>query len=586
MKQKMRKLLFILFGLILLFGQVLLGNIINIPDDYPTIQEGIDAASGGDTVLVQPGTYVENINYNGKNITVASLFLTTGDTTYISQTLIDGNQNGSVVEFSNGEENTSILSGFIITNGNAYISDRTGGIYCYNSSPTITDNIINNNIGGPGGGISCIVNSNPIIANNTISNNYATSICETNFGGGIYCFSSSPTILNTIISNNIVEWGSGGGICCTNSSPIIINCVINNNGFGVGGNGGGIDCSSNSFPSLFNVTISENSACYGGGVYCWNSSSPTLLNCILWNDTPQEIYFFQYDDPNTITISYSDIQGDSAGIVTNDNGTVNWLEGNIDENPLFVDPLNGDYHLTWANFPIPDSTMSPCIDAGNPDPQYNDPDGTRNDMGAFYFDQSIIELSSFTASYVDDYILICWTTAWETDVMGFNIYRSEYNDLSTTGNHINCSLIPGHGTTSEPHNYEFADATADVDSTYYYWLEVISIGGLSYIYGSIVYEPPFGVDECITSNTFYLYQNYPNPFRTSTLISFSLKEKSHVKLSVYNLKGQLLETLVDDFKLAGSHTVEWDSEDISSGIYFYKLSTKDKTFIRKMILLK
>ncbi len=67
-------------------------NTINIPADYSTIQEGIDAASDGDTVLVAAGTYVENINYNGKNIVVGSLYLTTQDTAYISSTIIDGNQ--------------------------------------------------------------------------------------------------------------------------------------------------------------------------------------------------------------------------------------------------------------------------------------------------------------------------------------------------------------------------------------------------------------------------------------------------------------------------------------------------------------
>ena len=72
---------------------------LNVPADYSTIQSAIDAAVNGDTILVQPGTYVENINFNGKNIIVASLFLTTADTSYIYQTIIDGNQTGRVVIF-------------------------------------------------------------------------------------------------------------------------------------------------------------------------------------------------------------------------------------------------------------------------------------------------------------------------------------------------------------------------------------------------------------------------------------------------------------------------------------------------------
>ncbi|MDP8202587.1 MAG: hypothetical protein P9M11_10680 [Candidatus Tenebribacter burtonii] len=93
-----------------LLSTYLFSTIINIPADQPTIQAGINAAVNGDIVLVQPGIYVENINYNGKLITVASLFLTIQDTTYISQTVIDGNQNGSVVTFNSDEEFTSINS--------------------------------------------------------------------------------------------------------------------------------------------------------------------------------------------------------------------------------------------------------------------------------------------------------------------------------------------------------------------------------------------------------------------------------------------------------------------------------------------
>ena len=86
------------------FSSNLYGKIILIPYHYPTIQTGIDSANSGDTVLVSPGTYLENINFNGKNIVVASQYLTTNDTSYIRQTIIDGDKKGSVVTFENGED--------------------------------------------------------------------------------------------------------------------------------------------------------------------------------------------------------------------------------------------------------------------------------------------------------------------------------------------------------------------------------------------------------------------------------------------------------------------------------------------------
>jgi pectin methylesterase-like acyl-CoA thioesterase len=91
--------------------------VINMPADESTIQAAIRAAVDGDTVQVEPGEYVENINFKGKNIVVGSLFLTTEDTSYISQTIINGNKRSTVVMFENGENNSSVLSGFVITNG-------------------------------------------------------------------------------------------------------------------------------------------------------------------------------------------------------------------------------------------------------------------------------------------------------------------------------------------------------------------------------------------------------------------------------------------------------------------------------------
>ena len=116
--------------LILSLSSFSFSTIINVSDDQPTIQDGIDVAVNSDTVLVQPGTYVENINYNGKNITLTFLFLTTQDTTYVSQTIINGNQNGSVVTFENSGDPIAILTGFTITNGQGSGSglNFTGGL--------------------------------------------------------------------------------------------------------------------------------------------------------------------------------------------------------------------------------------------------------------------------------------------------------------------------------------------------------------------------------------------------------------------------------------------------------------------------
>ena len=222
-------------------------TIINVPDNYPTIQQGINASSNGDTVRVAEGTYVENINFIGKNIVVGSWFLDDGDPSFISSTIIDGNQSGRVVVFLIGEDNSAVITGFTIQNGLA------------------------------------------------------------TYGGGIFCFDSSPTISNNTISENTAHY-NGGGIYNANSDP-----TINYN------------------------TITRNSASEGGdGIYCHNSS-PVIINTIFWNDSApngQEIYLTGSSSP---VITYCDIQGGWEG------------EGNIDCDPLFCDPDNGNFYLNAAS---------------------------------------------------------------------------------------------------------------------------------------------------------------------------------------------------------------------------------------------
>lgn len=314
------------------------------PTDYSSIQKAINAAEDGDTILVNPGTYIGNIDFKGKEIIVASLFLTTGDPSYISKTILDGNQKGSVVRIWNGEGSGALLSGFTITNGSAEY----------------------------GGGISCI-GSNPRLENLKVSGNTSETcafddISWMGLGGGISLRYSSPSLVNVMISGNTAEL-EGGGIHCENSSPTLINVMISGNTAESGI--GGIYCSNSSL-RLINVTVSRNTG-FSAVINCYESSL-SLENTILWNNSPQEIYFSQNGNPNSITITYSDVQGGQQGIVTNDNGTVNWLDGNINADPLFVSYNRGDFHLQEG---------SPCIDTGNPDLEYNDPDGSRNDMGAY-----------------------------------------------------------------------------------------------------------------------------------------------------------------------------------------------------------
>ena len=262
--------------------------IIHIPEDESTIQAGIDAAANGDTVLVQPGTYVENLEIEGKNITIGSLTLTTGDTTYISETIIDGNSDESVITFENAEDSTAILNGFTITNGSA--ENRGGGIYCDHSKLSITNITVTGNTAFSGGGICCY-HSDLDVYNVTICENTVRS-----FGGGINCRYSNMNLSRVTLYGNTTERNggtidchdsninlfnvtiyanTGNGISCDYSDLNLSNVTICGNTSGEYSKGGGICCDRSDL-NLSDVTISGNTADEGGGIYFDSKSSATF----------------------------------------------------------------------------------------------------------------------------------------------------------------------------------------------------------------------------------------------------------------------------------------------------------------------
>src|SRR5439155_1723182 len=151
--------------LALVVNSTALASVINVPAAQPTIQAGINVANNGDTVLVAPGTYTENINFMGKAITVKS-------SKGASVTIIDGGGVAPVVTFNMNETSSSTLSGFTLQHGISTVSSlyRGAGVYVYFASPTIKNNVIQNNIGSTGAGIGVYYGS-PLIRRNTIKSN-------------------------------------------------------------------------------------------------------------------------------------------------------------------------------------------------------------------------------------------------------------------------------------------------------------------------------------------------------------------------------------------------------------------------------
>ena len=578
----------ILTTLILILSTTLIAQVIWVPTDQSTIQEGIDAASDGDTILVSNGTYYENINFLGKAITVASQYLMEMDSSHIYNTIIDGSQpspgdSACVVLFNSGEDTTSVLYGFTITGGTGcywpYLPLFTklkagGGVQIINCGAKICHNIItdnhveneweafgggvhgadipedrmiivednlvyNNTVTGKiwvkGGGI-CVAFCHTRIRNNVVRNNESIgeSITMYNAAGGIWYSSSVPYVThvdisgNTITNNEVISSNSvssknygggmvimaedmigsvyqntianntitasglsngggllidqcdslevfdnvihgnqsnalssyGGGIGVWESQPLLSHNLIYDNradkggGIWVGGN-------DQSHAQIINNTIYGNDADKGGGIYL-NNSICNIKNTIAWGNTAisdpgiyQEISFDN-------TINYSDVQGGWSGI-----GFYN-----IDSDPLFLDPLSGDFHLTQN---------SPCINAGDPNSP-PDPDGSICDMGAFYY-----------------------------------------------------GIWPGiQHTKADNHTIK-----------------------------------------C-----------FPNPFSRSITIEYELEKPGNVQITLSNHLGQQIKNVVRSNNQSGLHQYKWDATNLPDGIYFVHIRSGGEISTRKIIKMR
>ncbi|KPK43405.1 MAG: hypothetical protein AMJ65_05885 [Phycisphaerae bacterium SG8_4] len=339
----------------------------SVPGNYATIQEAISDCNDQDVVIVEPGTYFENINYLGKEIVVTST--DPGNPEIVAVTIVDGDGEGSVVTFENGESPQAVLTGFTIVGGygtaNTTIPEAEyvvwgGGIYCLNSSPTIKGNVIMNNIGplkmendlpvalGYGGGIAC-VESSPIITGNIIKNNSAYA------GGGIMTYMGNAEISNNIVYDNSAS--VGGGLLLLAGGRLFNNTISGNDASGAiagGGSGFAGNVYVESSVEIGQCPIVNNIICNaksGGGLFSVSvGSNPVAFNDV-WNNSGGN-----YGSTNLQTgEQFFDGAADKTG-----------TDGNISQDPLFAGPQSNDYHLLMD---------SPCIGAGDPD-FVPGPDGT------------------------------------------------------------------------------------------------------------------------------------------------------------------------------------------------------------------
>ncbi|MBN1561038.1 hypothetical protein JW998_12365, partial [candidate division KSB1 bacterium] len=592
---------------------------IDVPADQPTIQAGINAASDGDIVLVDDGTYYENINFKGKAITVASRYLADGDTSHMANTIIDGSQpshpdSGSVVFFISGEDTTSVLYGFTITNGTGTIGtgmwrgeEHTGrgggGVACDSAGASILYNKITHNtvidLAGfvaCGGGINAFhfdstgafdiiikgnqITNNKVIGNNAqgagvrlrcnakvLENDISYNSCEAQAGYangiGILCLSDPSaaepyhvTFANNTISHNSgisnTNFASGGGIFIFLTHADILNNEISYNEL-----------------TALNATSAE-----GAGITLWSPSEETVVdaNTITHNEIKESygkgggLYMDAAANPlatnNIISFNAANKENysDGGGVHCADASYATFINNTIVNNDAFC---GGGIYCDFNSHPI---ILNSIVWDNQAD----------SDAG-IYGDAVTVAYSDIQGGWDGENNLDV-DPCFEDDTF----YLSDYSPCIGTG----IASIPINGVT-------YTCPSMDCDCK-----KRPNPSGSAPDMGAFESRRYFPLDthvkqfESDVVPLFYsLAQNSPNPFNPSTTIAYDLPTAGYVRLIIYDLLGRQIRTLVDSHKPTGRFRVTWDGRDenglsVAGGLYFCRMQAGEYSAVVKMVLVR
>ena len=599
-------------------------QIIHVPTDQPTIQAGINVATTGDTVLVDTGTYYENINFWGKAITVASNFIMDGDTNHINNTIINGSQPvnpdfASVVSFTTGEDTTSIISGFTITDGtgllDASIPARIGGgIICINAGATIihnkiTANEVDHQTFALGAGIGCTMylqSSWVVIEHNVIADNYNHTVSSHAFGGGIYIGENNGNNieLRARVSFNTIENNScysdqnradGGGIKIEGSGGVNSILYFNNNlvknnyirgsstrGAGLCGISAGADIINNVFSDNY---IDVSSVQFRGAAIAFKypyHRVNIITNQISDNISPKDYSDCRgavsimdgYETPVIVekNIFTDNVAYDGAGFYSRRCYNLIVSNNYFSSNSAYRGAALSSYHSSG------DTLMLPLIVNNTFFGNFADYSG-----GAIRFNGELNAPVIFNCIF------------WENEApLGKDIRNASglelvvsYSDIDTDGisglwngeENINEDpLFIGSGNYPCQINDYSPCIDAGTPDTTGLNLPEFDLAGEQRIYnnrvdiGACEWHPLVGTEEFGPKSSKSKVWNYPNPFSTSTTIEFNLPQSGMVLLKVYNTMGQEVETLLAKKLSSGKHDIIWNAESMDSGIYYVKIN--------------
>jgi hypothetical protein len=544
-----------------------------------SIQKGINAASYGDTVRVGAGTYHEYRVTIGSGVTLIGAGI---DSSIIDASFVHYDTIAHVVD---GGDSSSIEGFHII--GNRYSQGGAGliGIVDHYGIPMrfIKQSrfsaceegifirkcplIINNLIDSCHDGISVSTYCTALIQNNTITN------CGEGIFGG---FSPRyPQIVKNIIYN------VGRAISITlNDSLIIYNNLI-------------YDVTDINSINAGSYYVTKKQVIVDNTIYC---NRDWVLECSGHSDIRNNILFggstgiLAYGSGVVLTIGFNDLWDNLKNYDTGGGASIDTsLGGNIYSDPMFVGGV--DYHLQYA---------SPCIDAG--DPNIKDPDSSRSDIGCYggaygetytYLDYPPKPPDSLSAVSESTVTILSWKPNTESDLSHYSVYKDTIagftpDTFKVVGNVSKDSSI-------------FRDYDFVLGKTYYYRVSAWDLTGHQSEYSDELEVEATSVDEFTEEENrppmYQLSQNYPNPFNSETMIWYYLPDVGYqpaeVEITIYNLLGKRVKSLVNGREYPGEHKVRWDGKDdsgkeVASGIYFYRLKVSGIELVKpkKMVLLK
>ncbi len=555
-----------------------------------SIQKCLDYCSNGDTVYIDRGIYKETLYTLNKTITIIGVDT---DECIIDGTGIDGQIHSKVL--AHFKQSNVIIKGLTLKKRGAISDYSNNAIYIQKGSGIIE----NCKIDSTQYGVSTTQNT---LITNTIFNvvttgesiisyedyyKFSTINCyfnlvllntggcegiENTIGGGQY------EIRNNIITTNEDYYDVYYGInISTNNKAVIINNLISGFASSIHALATGDGSTDTSFV-INNTLINPTNV----GIATGNNGKYFVLKNNIITQCKHAVYSYGSPGYSDYNLFFNLSRGMYNGMTAGANDRI--------ADPMFVNdtvPLVGnlyDYRL---------QKYSPGIDAG--DPNILDVDGTRSDIGVYggpygisyeYQDLAPKQIKKITAKYKPDSskIELVWDKRWESDFKEYRLYKDIKSNFNIDPKHLIATLSDS----------VYTDYLTKGSQELYYKVIAVDSTGNESIPSAEVNVTITDVNEAdIKLNYNYeLYQNYPNPFNPSTTISYNLKEQGDVRVKLYNITGQLLQTFIEGEKDKGYNETKIDLSNYASGIYLYRLEVTGKGKIpafndlKKMVYVK